>query len=384
MTQKQMRRWSVVHTWTSLISTLFLLMLCVTGLPLIFHEEIEHAFAPAPAAQTGARAPLDAMVAAAKRANPDRIVSGIYLDPDRPTVTAYLVPSWKSAVDHPSDVVTAAFDATTGQPHPPEANPAEGFMALMLRLHVDMFAALPGQLFLGLMGLMFVAAIVSGVVLYGPFTKKMDFGEVRRSRRARVRWLDLHNLLGIVTVAWASVVGITGVMNELTAPLYANYMATDVARLTAPWKGQTPPGRDATLASLDGVVPRVLAAFPGRKVGFIALPGNPYGAPHHYFVWTAGSGAIGAHLNTPVLVDAKAGRITADAPMPWTLGAIELSRPFHFGDYGGLPLKILWALFDVVTIVVLGSGVYLWAARRRKRPGTRRQSGFAPELVPAE
>ena len=379
-----MRTWSVVHTWTSLISTLFLLMLCVTGLPLIFHEEIEHAFDPAPAAQTGARAPLDGIVASAKRANPDRIVSGIYLDPDHPTVTAYMVPSWKSAVDTPSDLVTAAFDATTGQPHPPEANPAEGFMTLMFRLHVDMFAALPGQLFLGLMGLLFVAAIVSGVVLYGPFTRKMEFGEVRRARRARVRWLDLHNLLGIVTVAWASVVGITGVMNELTAPLYANYMATDVARLTAPWKGQTPPGRTATLASLDGVVPRVLAAFPDRKVGFIAFPGNPYGAPHHYFVWTTGSGAIGAHLNTPVLVDAKTGAITADAPMPWTLGAIELSRPFHFGDYGGLPLKILWALFDVVTIVVLGSGVYLWAARRRKRPGTRRQPDFAPELVPAE
>jgi len=31
----------VVHTWSSLISTLFLLLLCITGLPLIFHEEID-------------------------------------------------------------------------------------------------------------------------------------------------------------------------------------------------------------------------------------------------------------------------------------------------------------------------------------------------------
>jgi uncharacterized iron-regulated membrane protein len=31
----------VVHTWSSLISTLFLLLLCVTGLPLIFHHEID-------------------------------------------------------------------------------------------------------------------------------------------------------------------------------------------------------------------------------------------------------------------------------------------------------------------------------------------------------
>jgi uncharacterized iron-regulated membrane protein len=41
-----------------------------------------------------------------------------------------------------------------------------------------------------------------------------------------------------------------------------------------------------------------------------------------------------------------------------------VSRPLHFGDYGGLPLKIIWALFDLVTIVILGSGLYLWLSRR--------------------
>ena len=379
MTHARLNTWRVVHTWTSLISTAFLLMLCVTGLPLIFAEEIAHAFDPAPAAETGARAPLDGIVAAARRAHPDRIVSGVYVDPEHPVVTAYLVRSWQDQVDHPSDVVSAAFDATTGAAHPAGANPAEGFMTLMFRLHVDMFAALPGQLFLGVMGLLFVAAIVSGVVVYGPFTRTLAFGEVRRQGRPRVRWLDLHNLLGIVTVAWAGVIGITGVMNELTGPLYARYMATDVARLTAPWAGQAPLARDARLASVDGTMARVARAFPDRRATFVAWPGNPYGAPHHYFVWTQGTSAIGAHINTPVLVEARSGRVVAAAPMPWTLSAIELSRPFHFGDYGGLPLKLLWALFDLATIVVLASGLYLWAVRR-----PRRARAPAPALLPAE
>lgn len=34
--------WSWIHKWSSLVSTAFLLLLCITGLPLIFHEEIEH------------------------------------------------------------------------------------------------------------------------------------------------------------------------------------------------------------------------------------------------------------------------------------------------------------------------------------------------------
>jgi len=44
-----------------------------------------------------------------------------------------------------------------------------------------------------------------------------------------------------------------------------------------------------------------------------------------------------------------------------------VSQPLHFGDYGGLPLKIIWALLDIVTIVVLGSGLYLWLDRRQRR-----------------
>jgi len=45
-----------------------------------------------------------------------------------------------------------------------------------------------------------------------------------------------------------------------------------------------------------------------------------------------------------------------------------LSEPLHFGDYGGLPMKILWAALDIITIIVLGSGLYLWLARGRRMP----------------
>ena len=43
---------------------------------------------------------------------------------------------------------------------------------------------------------------------------------------------------------------------------------------------------------------------------------------------------------------------------------MALSQPLHFGNYGGLALKLLWAAFTIVTLVVLASGMYLWVARR--------------------
>jgi uncharacterized iron-regulated membrane protein len=57
-------------------------------------------------------------------------------------------------------------------------------------------------LFLGLMGLLFVFAIISGIVLYAPAMRRLKFGTVRHDRSSCLRWLDLHNLLGAVTIVW--------------------------------------------------------------------------------------------------------------------------------------------------------------------------------------
>ena len=78
-------------------------------------------------------------------------------------------------------------------------------------------------LFLGFMGLLLVVAIVSGIVLYGPFTRRLAFGVVRTDGSRRRTWLDLHNLLGIVTLVWLVVVGATGVINTLAIPMYGLY-----------------------------------------------------------------------------------------------------------------------------------------------------------------
>lgn len=37
-------------------------------------------------------------------------------------------------------------------------------------------------------------------------------------------------------------------------------------------------------------------------------------------------------------------------PMPWYMQAPLLAQPLHFGDYAGLPMKLLWAALDVLTI----------------------------------
>ena len=44
--------------------------------------------------------------------------------------------------------------------------------------------------------------------------------------------------------------------------------------------------------------------------------------------------------------------------------AVGPGRAAH-GDCGGMPVKILRAILDVLTVIVLGTGVYLWLRRRK-------------------
>jgi uncharacterized iron-regulated membrane protein len=205
-------------------------------------------------------------------------------------------------------------------------------------------------------------AIVSGVVLYAPFMRKLEFGEVRHGRTARLKWLDLHNLLGIVTLVWTLVVGATGVVNTLADVLLQYWQATEIAAMVKPYEGQPAPGR---LASMEQSVARAQALQPGMKVAFIAFPGTPFASAHHYGVYMRGDQALTARLYKPVLVDAGTGQVTDQRTLPWYLSTLLLSQPLHFGDYGGAGMQFLWALLDLATIAVLGSGLYLWLKRGR-------------------
>jgi uncharacterized iron-regulated membrane protein len=201
-------------------------------------------------------------------------------------------------------------------------------------------------------------------VLYAPFMRKLEFGTVRRKRSQQTRWLDLHNLLGVVTVAWAFVVGATGVINELSTPLFGLWQMTDVKAILRPWQGMSPPPI-SELTSVNGALVTAQRAVPGMTITSVLYPGSPFGSPHHYVFWAKGNSPLRSRLFSPVLIDARSGALAMVVKMPWYLRALEISRPLHFGDYGGMPLRILWALLDVVTIVVLGSGLYLWLSRRR-------------------
>ncbi|OEO27223.1 peptidase [Pseudomonas sp. J237] len=362
MRSRTIKRWSQVHTWTSLICTVFLLLLALTGLPLIFHHELEHVLGEAPELrEMPADTPhlsLQQLVEAAERERPHEVVQYIGYDDEDSNGVVFIMAA--TAGTEPNSSHTFMLDARTGEAiDMPAAN--GGVLMFILRLHVDMFAGLPGKLLLAFMGLLFVIACVSGAVLYSPFMRRLDFATVRRDKSSRTRWLDLHNLIGIVTLTWAIVVGTTGVISACADILISAWRNDALSALVEPYRNAPPLTERASANNLLAIAKQ---ATPGMQPDFIAFPGTRFSSEHHYGVFMKGSTHLTSHLLTTILIDARTLEVTAVAQRPWYMDALSLSSPLHFGDYGGRPMQILWTVLDVLTIIVLLSGLYLWWVKR--------------------
>lgn len=360
---RTLKTWAWIHKWSSLICTVFMLLLCLTGLPLIFSHEINHFLgneveAPDMPENTKLTS-MDKILESAKALYPKRVVQYVFRDEDDDKTWTISLGDTATSEDGNKFVKVDARTAKVLQ----EPKFDEGFMHIMFRLHVDLFAGLPGMLFLGFMGFLLVLAIISGVVLYAPFMRKLAFGEIRRDKQPKLKRLDTHNFLGVVTLVWFLIVGATGVINAWSDLVIKYWQLDQMSAMTAPYKDLPPPKK---LASLEASVFAAMAREPSMRLGFIAFPGTAFSSPHHYGIFMRGTSPVTSRLFKPVLIDAQTALVTDSREVPWYLATLLISQPLHFGDYGGMPLKIIWCILDVLCIVVLWTGLMLWWKKRHQ------------------
>jgi uncharacterized iron-regulated membrane protein len=149
--------------------------------------------------------------------------------------------------------------------------------------------------------------------------------------------------------------------------------------MTASYKDALAP---AKAGSIQAAVDRARKEMPEMAPSFVAFPGTILSSKQHYAVFMRGNTPLTSRMLRPALIDATTGELTDSRNLPWYVTTLLVSQPLHFGDYGGMTLKIVWALLDVLTIIVLVTGLYLWWARRRWR--AREPVGRVQAAQPAE
>jgi uncharacterized iron-regulated membrane protein len=366
------RRLLGLHRWAGLILSLNVLVFAVTGLLLIFHEEIEAVLEPA-VEQRPLGQPMSLReaiaIASAKLPGADAVFVSRELEHPHQVFVGLGKGSRKL-----EDTKAIKIDLTSGNIDDRDFD--ETFLGVVFHLHAQLMAGPLGSLIVGAIGVALLLTLITGAVIYGPMMKRFFFGTLRRDKHRRNLFADLHKLIGVSVFGWLSLVVVTGILLSLGGILLQVYSQNELRTLAKV---------DETQQLIDGtpVVDAAVAVAEkhsgGRQWTIAILPGSDLSSPRHFSVLLSGASGIEQRLLRISLVDAANPTSASYHDFPLYLKALLVSEPLHFGDYGGLPLKLLWGLLTLALIVLSGTGVYTFFSGRR----SSRDKPSHPERNPA-
>lgn len=360
------RLWQL-HSWLGLIAGLGLLVIGLTGSLLVFHDELESLFnrelvrvGPAPAGRPGVsssnRLPLDVLLAHAQRQLPDHEVTGWLPQYDEPGLADVLYVIRRGD----NEWLVATLDPYTGGLL---ASPRLGTQTLtgwLLELHYMFFADHAGMAVAGLFGVMLCALGVTGVWIYREFWKNLFL--LRWGRSARIAFSDLHKLTGIGSVLFNLLLGFTGSYWNLTHVI-GHWIHGD------PEQPRIERRLYADTLSLDALARDAAARLPGFRGNFISLPSDPAAPAITFWGAVEPRGPLTGPYGSQLVYDPETGahRSTIDLRAAgWWTRIVDTFTPLHYGTFGGLPVKILWAIGGLTPGVLAVTGFVVWQLRRRR------------------
>lgn len=351
------------HSTFGLIAAALIYVVCLTGVPSVFAKEL--ALWETPRAPIVRSVPTDVMAhtlaqtLALGRAEGE--VASVMLfapEPDMPQLRGRV---YGQELD-----LVWAFDATGENPSRVRT-PATDFITV---LHENFHAQSWGRWLVGISGVALLALVVSGLFSHPRIFR--DAFKLRRGGSWRLQEADLHNRLSVWAAPFHIIIALTGAILGLVTLVGAVaallLSAGDLERAGAILSGETQSARPgpSTMADIARLAHRIEAVSDDTEVGFIFVS-RPDQPSQRAFIDVVGHGELAG--GQTYIVD-EAGRVQrangyldGSFAQQWRGAMI----PLHYGTFGGLAVKIIYALLGIGLCVIVSSGVTIWIARRRER-----------------
>ncbi|MCP9496730.1 MAG: PepSY domain-containing protein [Pyrinomonadaceae bacterium MAG19_C2-C3] len=361
-TTRKLWQW---HKWTGLVTGIFILFLSVTGTVAVFKYEIDWLVTPALRVQANDGAPyatLDAALKNVRAAYPSHEVQSVNLAPGKRTAHTFSITN--------DDVYTEVFV----NPYTAEvtgARTGENLANVIRQAHVRFyFFGWQGRVLVGIFGLTLLISTVTGLLIYAPFmravfVKGLRFWQIRRSDKLKIKTADWHKLIGIIALAFNLIIAVTGAVLGLEN--LSRYSKTvQNAIYLKPRADINPPSSLDNALTPDAALQQAMQSLPDFAPTSFELP--IAGESHYVF-----SGNINRHFASQnmsyVVINALDGSPVDvhDARRAAPVKKLyNLNEPLHFGDFGGIILKILYALFGFTSALLAASGYLLMYLKRRQ------------------
>ncbi len=250
----------------------------------------------------------------------------------------------------------------------PEEN---GWSEFLLALHYQLnIPGIVGMTIVGVLGVMLLALSLSGVIAHPRIFR--DAFRLRARDTGGLGLADWHNRMGVWTLPFTIAIAATGAMIGLgvvnTYGLATSFYKGDTTAAYAPIFGAEakPDARRAPLADVATPLRYMQAHFPGIEPSYVILH-DPMTAGQHVQI-------IGVHPRRLIYGESYAfgaeGRYQGKAGMSDGEIGQQLAAStynLHFGNYGGLPVKIAYFVFGLAVTAISATGVSIWLGKRERR-----------------
>ena len=360
-----------VHLWTGIAAGFYLFIIGLTGSVVVFRQELQRRAYPeffTPARPSGQNAAPAVVVASLRAAYPDYRVSGI----DWPT---YRRDTFLAYVSRGSEFRTVFASPATGEV---VGELPYDWIRWLQDLHFDLLAGRTGRTVNGIGAICLLVMCLTGLVVWWPGLPRWHTGlrvDFRRGWK-RVTW-ELHGAAGFWTVAVLLVWALTGIYFAFPQPFRAAIDALSPLTVARVPQSQLPRGVLADALTPDDFVARARRYVPDARIARIVLPGSER-APFTVVLARGTHGDADTSDEVTLDFDQHGGallrardnryRSAGDTVMAWI-------TPLHFGSFGGMPMKIAWALAGLALPLLFASGLVMWW----NRVAAPRRAAAAPE-----
>jgi len=321
-----------VHLWSGIILGIYVFLVCLSGSAVVFRNDLyDLLFAKTRVAVSGNPLTRDQMTQAAQRAYPGYTVRTIHRGRFPTEATdILLVKGWRHK--------DRLFDPYQGRDIGPSVEIYYRMLHFASDLHGNLLFGAAGLQANAVGGFLISTMCVTGMVVWWPGIANWRRGMTlhRDVGWKRFNW-DLHSAIGIWMAAFVLLWGITG-----------SYLVFPVP--------------------FEKAVNRVFPLKQYRPIPEAALGHKSPGS-------TAGVRLIRvADDDEPIPQRSR-------APIQRSFGdwVLRWFSMLHFGNFGGLPVKVLWCVLGLAPTALLGTGALMWwnrvlsreARSLRRRVATR-------------
>ena len=387
LSQAQVKRLTTVHGWSGVVLGLLLYVVIATGAVAVFAAEIGRWSAGGVRESWPLDMPVDATIRAlAEKVDPAMRDDVSFWAGESRDIYAFFHTHAVNPESGIEDDLGTMFraDPATGEVlerhdgfvwNQPEAWNSSALRHFLVDLHVQLYLPDPwGLIVTGILGLMMMAAVVSGLLMHRHLIRDLFVAERFGGRLVSSR--DRHVLAASWSLPFAFVLAFTGSFLSLAGTVSFPLLATiafggdDEAMDHTLFEQPVPENAAAApMTNLDALLADSRARAPG-PVTFVEVA-RLGRADLRVHAWH--DPADGGMLYVTNFYDGAGGGFIGRQAQVGTAASVGgtlygLMYPLHFGHFAGMLSRIVWGALGVALCFVTLSGLRLWVRRRGDEP----------------